>query len=281
MGIKIGDWQIDAFVAGSFRLDGGAMFGVVPKTMWSKVAPADTDNRIAMVMRPLLLRNRDRVVLVDAGCGVGYDEKLTKIYGFESNVPMEECLEPFSLAPDDVTDVIITHFHFDHGGGVAYPQGERWLLTFPNATHYVQERQWRHALNPNPRDRASFFRERIEILEREKTISRRDGEWSFAPGIDLLVFDGHTPGQQLPKITGGGETLFYCGDLIPTAAHLPTPFVMSYDLQPVLSMTEKASLLETAARESWALVFEHDPAVVACRVNAVDGRFSRGESVVI
>ncbi len=277
----IGDWQVDSFVAGSFRLDGGAMFGVVPKTIWSKVAPADADNRIPMVMRPMLLRGRDRVVLVDAGCGAGYDEKLTKIYGFESNVPMEQCLKPFDLTLEDVTDVIATHLHFDHGGGVVQPDGGKWRLTFPNASHHVQKLHWEHALKPNPRDRASFFRERIEILDKEGVLSLHTGEWSLAPGIELLVFDGHTPGQQLPKLTGGGKTLFYCGDLIPTAAHLPTPFVMAYDLQPVVSMTEKSSLLERAVRESWILCFEHDPAVEACRVTERDGRFHMGEPVRI
>jgi glyoxylase-like metal-dependent hydrolase (beta-lactamase superfamily II) len=277
--MKIGGWQIDSFVAASFRLDGGAMFGVVPKNIWSKVAPPDEDNRIAMAMRPMLLRGRDRVVLVDVGCGVGYDDKLTKIYAFQSNVPMRECLKAFGLSPERVTDVIVTHLHFDHGGGVAYPDAGAWRLTFPNAAHHIQERQWRHALNPNPRDRASYFRERIEILDREGVLVLHDGEWSLAPGIDVLVFHGHTPGQHLPKITGDGKTLFYCGDLIPTAAHIPTPYVMAYDLEPVVSMSEKSSLLERAAGESWALFFEHDPVVEACRVSAREGRFGMGERV--
>lgn len=279
--MKIGDWEIRSFVAGAFRLDGGAMFGVVPKTIWSKVAPADDLNRISMVMRLMVLQGHDRTIVVDVGCGQGYGEKLKKIYAFESNIPMGEGLESVALSIDDVTDVLLTHLHFDHGGGVASPDGDGWRLTFPKATHHVQRLQWEHALNPNPRDRASFFPERIEILERESVLEIHDGEWSLAPDIDVLPFHGHTPGQQLPKVTGEGKTLFYCGDLIPTSAHLPTPYVMSYDLQPEISMVEKTLILKIAVEENWILFFEHDPRVEACHVTEEGGRFRAGDPASI
>lgn len=277
--MKIGDWEIKSFIAGAFRLDGGAMFGVVPKNLWNRVSPADDDNRISMVMRPMVIQGNGKTILVDAGCGLGYDEKLTKIYAFKSNIPMHDSLQSIGLTPDDITDVLVTHLHFDHGGGVASPDGDGWQLTFPDATHHVQRLQWEHALNPNPRDKASYFRERIEILE--PSLVLYDGEWNLATGIDVLPFHGHTPGQHLPRVSGGGETLFYCGDLIPTSAHLPTPYVMAYDLQPELSMVEKSLILSMAAAESWTLFFEHDPQVEACHIVENNGRFSVGAHVSV
>lgn len=277
--MQIGDWQIDSIVSGRFRLDGGAMFGVVPKQMWQRVCPADEENRIQMAMRLLVVRGHGKTILVDTGAGFGYGDKLTRIYAFDSNVPMDEALEPLGLGPDDITDLVITHLHFDHAGGAATPEGDGWRLTFPNAIHHIQKLHWEHALNPNPRDRASFFRERIEIIEREDALALYDGEWSLAPGFDLAAYHGHTPAQQLPKIGGGGETLFYCGDLVPTTYHLPTPYVMAYDLQPVVSMEEKVKMLTKAAAEGWILFFEHDAGVAACRVVEENGRFRTGEPI--
>lgn len=277
--MKIGDWELNSFVAGRFRLDGGAMFGVVPKAIWNKVAPADDYNRIAMVMRLLLVRGGGKTIVVDAGSGAGYGDRLSQRFGFESYSEMTDSLAAFDLTPNDVTDVIITHLHFDHGGGVAYPDGDEWKLTFPNARHHLQQAQWDHAHNPTPRDKASYFPERIDIMEREGVLELHDGEWSMAPGIDLLVYHGHTPGQQLPKIHGDGATLFYCGDLVPFASHFPTPYVMAYDLQPVVTMVEKSLLLRKAAEQNWILFFEHDPEVEACRIMQADGRFSLSETL--
>ena len=277
--MKIGEWEVNGFVSGRFRLDGGAMFGVVPRNIWAQAAPPDDENRIAMAMRLLLIRGRGRTVVVDSGCGQGYSAKLTRIYGFESIVPMSDCLPKFGLSPEEITDVLVTHLHFDHGGGLATADGSGWRLTFPNAVHHIQKRQWDHALNPNLRDRASFFRERIEVIEREDKLVLHDGDWSLCQDLDLYTFDGHTPGQHLPLVQGGGESLFYCGDLIPTSAHLPIPYIMSYDLQPVLAMEEKKAILEKACRERWLLCFEHDPKLAACHVNEQQGRFSAGEPV--
>jgi glyoxylase-like metal-dependent hydrolase (beta-lactamase superfamily II) len=277
--MKIGEWDLTSVVAGKFRLDGGAMFGVVPKTMWEKVAPADEHNRIAMVMRLLVMRGLGKTVIVDVGCGQGYGDKLSRIYAFEHNNPMKESLASLDLTIDDVTDVILTHLHFDHGGGAAYPDGDTWRLTFPNACHHLQKAQWDHARKPTTRDKASYFPERVDIMEREGVLELHDGDWSFAPGIDLLAYHGHTPGQQLPKVSAEGQTVFHCGDLIPMSAHIPIPYVMSYDLQPVVTMVEKSLMLRTAADEGWTLFFEHDPGVEACTLSEANGRFGVAQTL--
>jgi glyoxylase-like metal-dependent hydrolase (beta-lactamase superfamily II) len=277
--MQIGKWDVQCFVAGKFRLDGGAMFGVVPKVLWSKSNPADDKNRIAMVMRSLLVRGYGKTVIVDTGCGLGYGDKISRIYAFEDIAPIAEHLGRFELTPEDITDVVATHLHFDHFGGIANQEGERWHLTFPTAVHHVQKAQWGHALSPNARDRASYFRQRIEIMDREGTLSLHDGEWSLAPGFDLLPFHGHTPGQQLPRIAADDKSLFFCGDLIPLASHLPTPFIMAYDLEPVVSMKEKLAILDVAAAEQWILAFEHDPEIEACYPLSENGRYVAGETL--
>ena len=277
--MKTGEWQVESFLSGAFKLDGGGMFGVVPKKLWSKSAPSDDQNRIQMVMRLLLLRGPNGTVVVDAGAGHGWGDKITRIYDFESYTPMAEALAPLGVKPEDVTDVIVTHLHFDHGGGLARPAGDAWELVFPKARHHIQTDQWEHALNPNPRDRASYFRERIEIIDKAGELVLHDGPWQFGPGFDLLVYHGHTPGMQLPLLRDADTTIFHCGDLIPMVAHFPTPYIMAYDLQPVLSMEEKVDLLKQAADEDWILFFEHDPGVEACRLRVEDGKYFPGDIV--
>lgn len=279
--MKIGEWNVRSVVAGKFRLDGGAMFGVVPKTIWSRAVEVDDQNRISMVMRILVIQGQGKTIVVDTGCGTGYDDKLVRIYALELDVPMRERLSTLGITPEEVSDVVVTHLHFDHAGGVATREGSEWRLTFPNAMHHIQRPQWEHALAPNPRDRASFFPDRIEIMEEMGKLRLHDGEWGIAPGIELHVCHGHTPGQQLPRISGDGRTLFFCGDLVPMAAHFPTPYVMSYDLQPVVSMGEKTAFLARAAKEGWILCFEHDPRVEACTVLAEGNRFSPGERLAL
>jgi glyoxylase-like metal-dependent hydrolase (beta-lactamase superfamily II) len=279
--VDCGQWKLNAIMAGTFGLDGGAMFGVVPKALWAKNIAPDDSNRIPMAMRLLLARGNGRAVLVDAGAGGGYDEKSDQIYAFAGHDNMAASLAPAGITPEDITDVVITHLHFDHGAGVAAPSGDGWRLVFPHATHHVQKAQYQHALEPNPRDRASYFRDRITLLETENALELHEGPWTLAPGFDLDVFNGHTPGQQLPRVSGGGTTVFFCGDLIPTMHHIPTPYIMSYDLDPVRAMDEKVPVLERAYKEGWVLFFEHDFDVAACKV-AYDGkRFSAGEAVKI
>lgn len=275
----LGEWELKSCENGKFGLDGGAMFGVVPKTMWAKLLPADDANRIPMVMRNLVARGHGKTILVDAGAGGGYEDKLNDIYAFEGADGLPGALEAIGIRPAEITDVVLTHLHFDHGAGIAAPAGNGWKLQFPGAVHHVTAAQYGHALNPNPRDRASYFKDRIEIMEKEGALQLHDGAWSLCPGFDVLVFDGHTPGQQLPKISGGGEVVFYCGDLIPTQHHIPGPYIMAYDLDPVLAMKEKVEIVEKAHREGWILFFEHDPHVTACRVADKGKYLGRGEII--
>jgi glyoxylase-like metal-dependent hydrolase (beta-lactamase superfamily II) len=264
--MTIGDWEIHSVISGMFRLDGGAMFGVVPRNLWAKAAPPDDENRISMAMRNLVARRPGRTVVVDTGAGIGYGEKLDRIYAFESALPPAQGLKPLGLRPEDVTDVIITHLHFDHAGGAAVPTPDGYTLAFPNAVHHVQRTQWEHAHQPNPRDRASYFRERIDVIADKGALALHEGDWSLAAGLDVITFDGHTPGQHLPLFSGPKDALLFCGDLVPTAAHFPAAYVMAYDLDPVRSMDEKSAILSRSARESWVLLFEHDPNVAACSV---------------
>jgi glyoxylase-like metal-dependent hydrolase (beta-lactamase superfamily II) len=279
--MQIGEWTIQTIMAGRFGLDGGAMFGVVPRTMWAKALPPDEFNRVPMVMRLLLVQGAGRTIIVDVGAGGGHSEKNRQIYAFEDTDHLAELVAALGVKPADVTDVLLTHLHFDHGAGIVEPGGDDWRLIFANARHHVQRSQWEHALAPNPRDRASYYEDRLRVMEREGVLDLYDGPWQLAPGFDLLVFDGHTPGQQLPLIAGGDETLFFCGDLVPTHHHIPTPYVMSYDLFPVTVMEEKAATLERAASENWILFFEHDAHREACRIVKNGKRFAPGEPMTV
>lgn len=279
--MQLGDYKLTTVLAGEFGLDGGAMFGVVPKPMWEKRLPPDDVNRVPMVMRLLVAEGHGRTILVDVGAGVGHSEKNRQIYALSDTPGLRALIADAGVDPDAITDIVLTHLHFDHGAGVAAPDGDGWTLLFPGARHHVQRSQYAHALDPNPRDRASYYRERIIIMEDEGVLELHDGEWTLCPGFDLPVFDGHTPGQQLPRISGPDDTLFYCGDLIPTQHHIPTPYIMAYDLEPVLAMREKLPVLERAATENWILFFEHDAHLEACRLDRDGKRFRPGASVVL
>jgi len=257
------------------------MFGVVPRIMWAKALPPDEFNRVPMVMRLLLVQGRGHTVLVDVGAGGGHSPKNREIYAFSDMKPLRDVVRASGVDPDAITDVLLTHLHFDHGAGIVDPDGDGWRLVFPDARHHLQRSQWEHAFAPTPRDRASYYEDRMRVLEREGVLVVHDGPWQLAPGFELLVFDGHTPGQQLPLIHGNGTAIFFCGDLIPTHHHIPTPYVMSYDLLPVAAMQEKSAVLERAAAENWILFFEHDAHLAACRIVKDGKRFTKGAEVDI
>lgn len=280
--MKVGPYNISIIGAGDFRLDGGAMFGVVPKRLWSRVCPTDESNRIAMTTNCLLIEGEGRRILVDTGLGHKESRNFVDIYGVDfSHHTLEDSLAACGVRTEDITDVILTHLHFDHVGGATRRAGEEIVPTFPNARHHVQKRHYDHALNPTERDRASFLPHNIEPLARAGLFEFTDGDTELFPGIHLIVVNGHTPGQQTVKISDGSNVIvWFAGDLLPMSAHVPLPYIMGYDLFPMTTLEEKKRLLPQATEERWVAVFEHDPSVPAARlIRTETGNFSRGEAV--
>ncbi len=265
--MRFGSWEIDLIETGRFKLDGGAMFGVVPKNLWSKNNPSDEANRIEMTMRSLCLRRGDRVVLVDTGLGHKEHGKFLDIFAVDFTAyTLEKGLRDLGIDPRAVTDVILTHLHFDHAGGsVTFRDGEL-ALTFPEATHYVQKRHWDWAMNPSDRDQASFLPDNYMPIRDAGRLQLLDGAEQILEDLELHVVNGHTFAQQIVRVRAEDRSLLYAGDLIPMSAHVPGPWIMGYDLQPLLTLEEKNSLLTEAADRNDIVLFEHDPHVEAATV---------------
>jgi glyoxylase-like metal-dependent hydrolase (beta-lactamase superfamily II) len=278
----IGNYRLASVETGRFALDGGAMFGVVPKALWEKKIPADERNRIGLAVRALLIEevSGPRKILVDTGIGQKWDAKGQDIYGIDhSTLRLETSLAALGLAPDDITDVLLTHLHFDHAGGATKLAGGKVVPTFPNATYWVQRQNLAWAKNPTEKDRASYLPENWAPLEAAGILKTTDGPGEWLPGIELVLSDGHTRAMQLPHVHGAGGHLIYCADLIPTAAHIPVPWVMGYDNFPITVMEEKKRILERAVAEGWALFFEHDPLGPAARPELTSKGYQARERV--
>jgi glyoxylase-like metal-dependent hydrolase (beta-lactamase superfamily II) len=270
--MKIGEYTLHAVQTGLFRLDGGAMFGVVPKPLWSKTNHADDRNRIDMCMRALLLVSDKKKIIIDNGIGHKMSQKLNDIYGVDhSSYTLEKSLASFGYKTDDITDVILTHLHFDHAGGSTYIDSNGELkLTFPNATHYLQKKHWEWANNPTDRDKASFFPENFELVNKEKHLKFLEGDFKFDDYIRFHVINGHTPSQQLVTVKDDNVTLLYTADLFPMASHVHPPYIMSYDLYPLTTLNEKKEYLSKIVKENWILFFEHDPFIETAKVEKTD-----------
>jgi glyoxylase-like metal-dependent hydrolase (beta-lactamase superfamily II) len=263
--MRFGKYECDAVILDSFLLDGGAMFGAVPKPLWEQKIPADSANRIPMKARSLLIRGNGRVVLVDTGIGDKLSGKLKSIYAVEpAGDSMDARLALFGLKSPDVTDVILTHLHFDHCGGSTKIDNGIPVPAFSNATYHVQKSQWDFAFNPSIRDKGSYMAENYQPLLDHKQLNLIDGETDrLFDGIRIIITHGHTPAMQHPLVMGDTSSLFFCADLIPTSAHLPLAWNMSYDNHPLTLMDEKAEIFQQALAGNWIFFFAHDPVISA------------------
>ena len=265
--MQVGPYAVTTLEAETFALDGGAMFGVVPKPLWNLKHAADDRNRIRLVTRCLLVRGAGRVVLVDTGMGSEWNDKERDIYDIGSeDRSIVKALKSEGVEAAAVTDVILTHLHFDHAGGAVTRRNGGLHPTFPNARYHVQRRHLDWAMNPTDRDRRSFRPETFVPLREQDRFATLDGAGELLDGIFVQPTSGHTIDHQIVRVGEGENAVVYCGDLIPTAAHLPAPWVMGYDLNPLTTMEEKHDLLSRAADNGWVLVFEHDPGHAAVRV---------------
>lgn len=263
--------------AGNFKLDGGAMFGVVPKSIWNRTNPADSNNMISMATRCLLIEDGERLILIDAGMGNKQSEKFFGYYYLHGSYALESSLARHGFHRDDITDVFFTHLHFDHcGGGIQWNrQRTGYEPAFKNAIFWTNEAHWQWAVNPNPREKASFLKENIMPLQESgqlKFIPRPKGNYlSGSPlGFDILFVDGHTDKQMIPHLRYRGQTVVYMADLLPTTGHIPLPYVMGYDTRPLLTLSEKEQFMARAADENYYLFLEHDPENSVCVVDHTD-----------
>ncbi|MBU3949491.1 MAG: MBL fold metallo-hydrolase [Proteobacteria bacterium] len=273
--MKFGNYNCFAIEFGDFILDGGAMFGVVPKILWEKKIPADKNNFIPMKARSLLIQGNGKNILVDNGPGSKLSDKMKKIYGIDDQTTdIKAILSKHQLTCDDITDVIITHLHFDHAGGSTIVKDNNTIPTFRAAKYYVQKSQFEAALNPGLKEAGSYFKENFLPLEESGVLVILDGPSELFDGIEIIISNGHTPGQQHPLVKGKEASLFYCADLIPTSAHIPIPWHMAYDNEPLSILKEKQEILSRAILENWILFFEHDPVVAAASVKKGGKDFS-------
>jgi glyoxylase-like metal-dependent hydrolase (beta-lactamase superfamily II) len=257
---------------GFFKLDGGAMFGVVPKSIWSRTNPADDNNLCTWAMRCLLVSEGNRLVLIDTGIGDKQDARFFSHYYLHGEASLEKSLRNLGVHPTDITDVFLTHLHFDHcGGSVKYGSHGQYELTFPRAKYWTNQDHWNWATLPNPREKASFLEENILPLQEHGVLEYLDlSKKALFPGFDFLTMDGHTDKQMLPKVHYKGRTLVFMADLLPSVGHLPIPYVMGYDTRPLLTLQEKQSFLEEAVRENYLLFFEHDAVHECCTVKMTE-----------
>ncbi|MCO5142870.1 MAG: MBL fold metallo-hydrolase [Oligoflexia bacterium] len=280
---KIGNYEIYALDLGSFGLDGGAMFGVVPKVLWQKENPADDQNRIAMKTRCLLAIDRanKRNILVDCGLGDKGDEKFQSRFNI-SAYQLESALSVHKISPHDITDLIATHFHFDHMGGLTYLDENKQLASrFPNAKIWTQKRNWQHAWKPNEKDKASYLQENFAIYQGDSRLQTIDGPEEIYPGLKMVLSEGHTTGMQHPTFFDSSQSLIYCADIIPMSAHVRTAWVMGYDCYPLTTIEEKKKILRDCVEKETIVVFEHCPHMDAATIEWTGKDFGVKESVAL
>lgn len=267
---------------GNFKLDGGAMFGVVPKTIWNKINPADEANLCSWAMRCLLIEDEGRLILIDNGIGNKQDAKFFSHYYLHGDASLDSSLAKHGFHRDDITDVILTHLHFDHCGGSIVREGEKLVPAFKNATYWSNEEHWDWAVNPNDREKASFLKENIlpiqesgqmqfvELPNVDWNASQPLPEQNFSNNLSLRFVEGHTAGMMLPQIRYKNRTIVFMADLLPSAGHIPLPYVMAYDMFPLTTLQEKKSFLTEAVEKDYVLFFEHDAQHECCMLQQTE-----------
>lgn len=261
---------------GNFKLDGGAMFGVVPKSIWQRTNPADSNNMCDWSMRSMLIEDGDRLILIDTGIGDKQSEKFFSYYYLFGDDSLMGNLKRLGFSPDDITDVFLTHLHFDHCGGAIQWNKERtgFEPVFKNATYWSTEKHWKWATEPNSREKASFLKENILPIEESGQLKFVDRQGDYTknifPNIDVLFVDGHTESQMIPHIHYQDKTLVFMADLLPSVGHIPLPYVMGYDTRPLITLDEKGRFLDKAAEENYVLFFEHDAVNELCTLQQTE-----------
>ena len=251
--------KIISIETGNFKLDGGAMFGVVPKSLWERTNPADDRNLCSWAMRSMLVDYGERKVLIDNGIGDKQSDKFFSHYHLHGDACLISSLALNGYHPDDITDVFLTHLHFDHcGGGVKYNEKGELVTVFKNATYWSNELHWNLAMNPNDRERASFLQENLVPMKASGQLDFIKNDGIFLPGFDVLFVHGHTESQMIPHINYKGNTIVFAADLLPSVGHIPLPYVMGYDTRPLTTLKEKKVFLETVAKKGYTLFLEHD-----------------------
>jgi glyoxylase-like metal-dependent hydrolase (beta-lactamase superfamily II) len=269
--LKLGDLEFHVLVDGYVSLDGGAMFGVIPKVMWEKKIPADGRNRVQLAMNCLLVHAGGKRILVETGIGAKMSAKLRDIYGVEGPF-LNDRLADYGFDPSEIDIVINTHLHFDHCGGNTCVEKDKIVAAYPNAKYVVQRGEFEHAKHPNERDRASYILENYESLPTAK-LALLEADRAIAPGVELIRVPGHTANMQCVKLTGGGKTAFFIADLVPTTAHLPLPWTMGFDLYPVTTLENKKKWIPELVKEGWIALFPHDTKTPAAYIRERDGHW--------
>lgn len=273
--ISLGKFEIYGLRDGFFFLDGGAMFGVVPKTLWEKKFPADKKNRIKLALNSILIKTAKELILVETGIGGDLDPKFYDYYSVERKPGLVLSLEKLGYQAEDIDLVVNTHLHFDHcGGNTSRNEKGEDAPTFPKARYIIQKGEWEYALHPSERDKASYLKQNFLPLEKHGLLQLVDGNKEISEGVEVIVVPGHTSRHQCLKISTGGKVFFFLGDLVPTSAHVRLSYIMSYDIFPQQTLENKRKYFEQAIEEDWILAFNHDPEHFFGKVKKVNNKYT-------
>ncbi len=273
--IDLGQFEIYGLRDGFFHLDGGTMFGVVPKTLWEKKFPADGQNRIRLGLNSILIRRGKSLILAETGIGSGLNPKFSKYYSVERDPGLVASLERLGVRVEDINFVVNTHLHFDHcGGNTSKNEKGEDVPTFPRAKYIIQKGEWEYALDPSERDRMSYMKENFLPLEKHNLLHLAEGDEEIADGVEVVKVPGHTVNHQCLKVRSEGKVLFFLGDLVPTSAHAGLSYIMSYDLFPLLTLENKKKIFEQGIKKNWIFAFVHDPEHFFGKVKRVEDKYA-------